>query len=122
MTAKAEIDWKQLDTLLQFKVPAHFVADQLGIAKETLYRHIKEVKGMTFGEYHELRLLRTGTKLQQKAIEMALHGDRTMLIFCLKNIAGWADKHEVNMGELEKKDVEDLKVEAAKLAGLKIEN
>ena len=47
---------------------------------------------MTFGEYHELRMENTATKLQQKAIEMALKGDRTMMIFCLKNLAKWADK------------------------------
>lgn len=50
---------------------------------------------MTFEEYHESRISRTATKLQQKALEMALNGDRTMLIFCLKNLAGWSDKQEI---------------------------
>lgn len=100
MTAKAVLDWKVLDTLLQFKVTLKFVAHELGVSPNTIQRHIKEQKnGMTFEEYHDIKLKRTGVKLQQKAIEMAIKGDRTMLIFCLKNISGWADKQETSISE-----------------------
>jgi len=37
---------------------------------------------------------RTAVNLQQKAIEQALKGNTTLMIFCLKNLAGWADKVE----------------------------
>lgn len=96
MTKKAVIDWRVLDVLLQFKVTLKFCCHELGVAPRTLQRHITAVKGMTFEEYHELKLNKTGAKLQQKAIEMAIQGDRTMLIFCLKNLAGWSDKQEVS--------------------------
>lgn len=92
MSAKINLDWKVLDTLLQFKVTLKFVAFEMGVSENTIQRNIKDVKGMTFEEYHKLKLNRTGVKLQQKAIEMAIAGDRTMLIFCLKNLSGWADK------------------------------
>ena len=91
---KIELDWKELNALLQFKVNLPFVCEYLGVSRETVMRRIKEKYGMTFGEYHELRISRTATKLQQKAIEMALGGDRTMLIFSLKNLAKWSDKME----------------------------
>lgn len=89
---KIEMDYKVLDALLQFKVPLYFVADYLNVSRDTIIRRLKEDYDMTFAEYHELRLMRTATKLQQKAIEMALAGNATMMIFSLKNLAGWADK------------------------------
>jgi hypothetical protein len=89
---KVEIDWKILDTLLQFKVTLKFCAEYLECSVDAIQRRIKEEKGKTFEEYHASKLGRTAVKLQQKAIEMALTGDRTMMIFCLKNLAGWADK------------------------------
>ena len=97
MTAKIEFDdskWKELDALLQFKVTLAFVCDYLGVSRETVMRRIKEKFDMTFGEYHELKMQRTATKLQQKAIEMALAGNTTMMIFALKNLAKWSDKIE----------------------------
>lgn len=107
MAAKINLDWKVLDTLLQFKVTLKFCAFELGCSENTIQRNIKEVKGMTFEEYHALKLNRTGVKLQQKAIEMAIAGDRTMLIFCLKNLAGWTDKTEQQI------DLHEIKLKLA---------
>jgi hypothetical protein len=94
MSAKIDLDWAVLDALLQFKVPIKFVADYMSVCVNTIQRNIEATKGMTFSEYHELKLNRTGFKLQQKAIEMALSGNTTMMIFALKNLAHWADKME----------------------------
>lgn len=89
---KVEVDYKVLDALLQFKVPLYFVADYMGVSRDTIIRRLREDHDMTYAEYHDLRLQRTATKLQQKAIEMALAGNATMMIFSLKNLAGWSDK------------------------------
>jgi len=94
---RVEMDWKILDTLLQFKVTLKFCAEYLGVSVDTIQRRVKEEKLITFEEYHASKLQRTAVRLQQKAIEMALTGDRTMLIFCLKNLAGWADKQDVEL-------------------------
>jgi len=107
MSRKVEVDWKTLDALLQFKVTLKFCADYLEISTDAIQRRCKEEKGMTFEEYHQSRLQRTATKLQQKAIEMALSGDRTMLIFCLKNLAGWTDKVEQQI------DLHEIKLKLA---------
>lgn len=91
---KIPLDYKELDALLQFKVTKSFCADYLKVSENTIDRRLREDHDKTFGEYHELKIERTGVKLQQKAIEMALKGDRTMLIFSLKNLAKWSDKIE----------------------------
>ena len=114
MSAKIELDYSALDALLQFKVSLAFCCDYLGVSRDTIMRRIKEDFNMTFKEYHDLKMERTATKLQQKAIEMALGGNNTMMIFCLKNLAKWSDKLEhsgnsdstfnINIKEFKKND------------------
>jgi hypothetical protein len=88
---RKEIDYKQLDAIMQFKVTKGFVADYFNISEDTLETRIREHANMTFSEYNKLKLQRTGIKLQQKAIEAALSGNTPLMIFALKNIAGWSD-------------------------------
>jgi AraC-like DNA-binding protein len=91
---KIDISFDKLDALAQFKITIEFAADYLGVSRDTLLRRINEKYGMTFSEYCSLRRQRTATKLQQKAIEQAIRGNTALMIFCLKNMAGWADKME----------------------------
>lgn len=87
-----EINYSVLDALLQFKVKKNYVCEYLEISEDTLDRRLKRDHNMTFTEYHALRLQRTSVRLQKMAIEMAMGGKNTaMMIFCLKNIAGWCD-------------------------------
>lgn len=94
MTAKVELNYDKLDALLQFKVSLKFCAEYMEVSEDTIQRRLKEEHGMTFTEYHALKMERTAVKLQQKAIEMALSGNNTMMIFALKNLAKWSDKIE----------------------------
>ena len=110
---KIQLNYDKLDALLQFKVTKAFCADYLGVSEDTIDRRIKEDHKKTFSEYHELKIARTGLKLQQKAIEAALSGNTTLMIFCLKNLCGWADRAEVDQTNTNieiKLDPEDVKV------------
>lgn len=91
---KIELNYDKLDALLQFKVTRKFCADYLGCSEDTIERRLRDDHGMTFTQYHSLKMQATGLRLQQKAINMALEGDRTLMIFALKNLAMWADKIE----------------------------
>jgi hypothetical protein len=91
---KLEVDFSALDALLQFKVSADFCADYLKVSKATIYRRIKEEYDMTFSQYHSLKMEGTATKLQQKAIQMAMDGNAPMMKFALTNLAKWSDKVE----------------------------
>ena len=94
---KKEIDFAVLDALLQFKVSVEFCADHMGVSRDTIFRRVKEKFGITFGEYHSLKVEGTATKLQQKAIDMAMKGDKTLMVFCLKNLAKWSEKNETTL-------------------------
>jgi len=89
---RIEINWETLDALLQFKPTKRFCADYLGISEDTLEKNLKEKYEMTYSEYADFKLDRTRFKIQEKAIKKALEGDKTMLIFCLKNLCMWSDR------------------------------
>lgn len=108
---KNEINWEILNALVQFKVTKGFCADYLDISEDTIERRIKENFDMTFTEYNKLKMSKTGYKLQQKAISMALDGNTVMMIFALKNLANWTDKNEVETNasiniNIDKQDIE----------------
>lgn len=89
-----DFDYNVFDALMQFKVSKEFCADYMKVSKNTIDRKLKKDFNVTFSEYSVVKMARTGYKLQQKAIEMALSGNTVMMIFALKNLAEWSDKVE----------------------------
>ena len=93
-----ELNYDKFNALCQFKsTTREFAAEYLNISATTIDRRLKEDHGMTFTQYHESKMKRVATKLEEKAVQMAMNGDRTMLIFCLKNYAKWQDKVDVDV-------------------------
>lgn len=92
---KIELDWKTVDNLFTYGATVPMVANILEVSIDTVERRIKQDKKMKPSEYREAKLDKVRVKLVQKAISKALDGDNTMLIFCLKNLCGWADKKEL---------------------------
>lgn len=91
---KAPFSWDKLDGLLAYKSSLVVCADILDCHENSIKNHIKKRYDLTFTEYAEKKLSRTKVKLVQKAIEMALAGNTTMMIFSLKNICKWNDNNE----------------------------
>ena len=95
---KIQLDYKAFNALCQFKsTTREFAAEYLNISPGTIDNRLREDHGMTFTQYHESKMKRVATKLEEKAVQMAMNGDRTMLIFCLKNYARWQDKMDVDV-------------------------
>lgn len=94
---KAPFSWDKLDGLLAYKSSLVICADILDCHENTIKNHIKKRYGLSFTEYSEKKLSRTKVKLVQKAIEMALAGNTTMMIFSLKNICKWNDNNETSI-------------------------
>lgn len=96
---KKEIDWAVLDSILQFNASKKVCSDILEVSEDTIDRRIREIHDTTFIEYRDRKMGKVKIKLQQKAIEQALAGNATMMIFCLKNLCEWADKIETSTNE-----------------------
>lgn len=95
-----ELDWNKLDAMLQFKPTLQLCADYLGVSGRFIELRIQEKYDLSFGEYRETKMASVKMKLVQKAISMAISGNATMLIFCLKNLNNWADKIENKIEEV----------------------
>jgi len=97
--AKKQIDWVKLDTILQFYPTKATCCDQLGVSEDVLEKRLRVEKNCTFREYRETKMSGTRVALARKAVKMALDGNVTMLIFCLKNLCGWTDQHFQNTSQ-----------------------
>lgn len=86
-------DWSKLDAILQYKASLEDAAEIMGVEKSTLAKKIEKKHGCNFSEYRDKKMAGVRLSLVQKAIQMAKGGDRTMLIFCLKNLCKWTDAY-----------------------------
>lgn len=93
-----EFDWSKLDAILQYKASLEDAAEIMNCHIDTIVKKIRKDYNLTFSEYRDKKMAKVRLSLVQKAIHMAQNGDRTMLIFCLKNLCQWTDgySHDVN--------------------------
>ena len=64
----------------------------LGISIATLMRACLRDHKVNFDTYRQQKKAEGANALERKAYQMAIQGDRTMLIFLLKNLCGYADR------------------------------
>lgn len=91
-----EINPKQLAAFMRQKPTLADTAAFFECSQRTIERYIKDNFDLTFVEFREQKMVHTRHGLIRKALEMAMSGDRTMLIFSLKNLCGWTDKQEIS--------------------------
>jgi hypothetical protein len=89
-----ELDWKLLDSILQYGAKCVDCADICEVSEDTIQRKIRQDFGMTFMEYREKKMSKTRIKLLQKQVSMALDGCVPLLIWLGKNMLGQSDKTE----------------------------
>lgn len=97
-----QLDYGVVDTALYYGATIKqlkFLLAKKGvdISERTIQRAIERDKDKTFTEYRDEHKGGLQLKLTQKAVEMALNGNVSMLIFCLKNLCGWSDKQETEV-------------------------
>jgi len=87
---------KQLAALCRMKPTAMDCAAFFDCSQDTIEKYLRKHHDSTFAEFREKNMVHTRFSLIRKAIHKAENGDNVMLIFCLKNLCGWSDKHEVS--------------------------
>ena len=91
---RIDIDLVQLKALMRLKPTQKDTAAFFECSEDTIERIIKKNYNATFAEFRYQNMVHTRFSLIRKAISKAEAGDNIMLIFCLKNLCGWADKTE----------------------------
>ena len=93
---KIEINWKIVDQYLVAGATGTEVAAVLGIHPETLYNKCKKEHKIGFTEYSKQKKAKGDSLLKVKQFEMAMSGDRGMLIWLGKNRLDQSDKKDID--------------------------
>ena len=91
-----KLDRTQLAKIMELRPTLDQTAAIFGVSQDTIERRIREWDSLSFAEFRDKNMNHTRIKLSQKALDLALAGNTTMLIFCLKNFCGWSDKYKNN--------------------------
>ena len=88
------MDFKILDSILLYDATKVEAASIMECNMTTIENHIRRDFNMTFTEYKFSKMGKSRLSLKQKAYKMAMAGDRTMMIFLLKNWCKYQDTPE----------------------------
>jgi hypothetical protein len=105
------INWKRVDRLLQSHCTGTGIASLLGIHPNTLYRVCEETFKISFSEYSQLKKGEGKELLRAKQFDVALSGEKSLLIWLGKQYLEQADKLETVVTNFEVP--EDKVIEAA---------
>ena len=106
MADRKEIDMEKLAKLAQLPIRAEDIGYVLGVSTDTLSRRIKEAHDCTFAEYLDQKRATIRYNLMAKQFEVALKGDKTMLIWLGKQYLGQRDKSSSEVSGPEGKPLE----------------
>ena len=90
-----EIDWKLVEQGLNAGSTGTRIASYLGIHHDTLYHAVERKYGMNFTEYSAQKRQKGELMLEIKQFQLALSGDRGMLIWQGKQRLGQKENHDV---------------------------
>lgn len=88
---KADIDWDDVKAKLDDGNTVKDICISLGIDRTTAYKCCERDLGISLSTLSTRYKKRVKVSLISKAVQMARDGDKTMLIFTLKNLCGWND-------------------------------
>lgn len=100
MAKVKEINYLDLKKLMRFQPTLCDTASYFDCSEDTISRLIQKNDKLTFWEFRERHFGTTRMKLREKALAMALSGDRHMMIFLLKNYCGMKENPEIYLEQI----------------------
>lgn len=94
---RLELDQEQLEALCRMNPTLKDAAAFFKCSEDTIERRCKEFGYRDFADCKQQNMVHTRLKLIRSALAMAEKGNPALMIFCLKNLCGWADKTETNV-------------------------
>ena len=94
---KTEIDWGKVDKYLQAQCDGSGIAGLLGIHPNTLYRLCEEKYKMSFSAYSAQKRGEGKELLRAKQSQLAMEGDKTMLVWLGKQYLEQKEKADSNV-------------------------
>jgi hypothetical protein len=91
--AMTEEKKKQFKAICRLNPTLKDCAAFLEVSEDSIERYCKSL-GQSFAEFRTENMVQTRFSLIRNALKMAEKGNPALMIFCLKNLCGWADKFE----------------------------
>lgn len=79
------IDWEQVDRMLEAGCNGVECAAYFGVTNETFYERCIRDRGVVFSQYMAEKRSRGDNLLRQKQYQVAMKGDKTLLVWLGKN-------------------------------------
>lgn len=92
---KANIDWSKVDNYLKAQCNGDGIAGLLGVHPNTLYEACKTIHKCNFSEYSAIKKGEGVELLRAKQFQVAMEGDKTMLVWLGKQYLEQKDKQEL---------------------------
>ena len=92
---KLELNSKELKKLCRLQCTLVEIADWFNCSEDTVERRVKEEYDITFAEFFKKHSARGKMSLRRKQMQMALKGDRTLLIWLGKQYLGQKDRQSL---------------------------
>lgn len=96
---KIQLDWEQFDKLCGLQCTLREIASYFDCSEDTIERRCKEDKSTHFADYKAQKAGKGRIGLRRKQYELAMAGDKTMLIWLGKQYLGQSDKQETALTE-----------------------
>ena len=104
-----EIDWHEFDKLCEIQCTLREIAAWFECSEDTIERRVEKTHGVKFAEYFDQKAVTGKISLRRKQFQVAMGGDRVMLIWLGKQLLNQTEKqHVVTTDETEKSKSQEL--------------